>query len=81
MNALAIALSWAAGLAANERNFAEVDRLASETIELSTRHNFAYWLAVGAIWHGWVRSAPVTPRKASRGSSRELETIGQPVRY
>jgi serine/threonine protein kinase/predicted ATPase len=57
MHALAIALSWAAGLAASERNFAEVDRLASETIELSTRHNFAYWLTVGAIWRGWARSA------------------------
>jgi len=57
MNALAIALAWAAGLAANERNPAEVDRLASELIELSTRHNFVYWLASGAIWRGWARSA------------------------
>jgi predicted ATPase len=31
--------------------------LASELIELSTRHNFVYWLAVGAIWRGWARSA------------------------
>ena len=57
MHALAIALSWAAILAANERNAAEVDRLASDLIELSTRHNFVYWLAVGAIWRGWARSA------------------------
>jgi hypothetical protein len=57
MHALAIALSWAAILAANERNPAEVDRLASDLIELSTRHNFVYWLAVGAIWRGWARSA------------------------
>jgi adenylate cyclase len=40
-----------------ERNPAEVDRLASELIELSTRHNFALWLAAGAIWRGWARSA------------------------
>jgi anaphase-promoting complex subunit 5 len=37
MNALAIALSWAAGLAFLERDPAEVDRFASEMIELSTR--------------------------------------------
>jgi predicted ATPase len=57
MNALAIALSWAAVTAANERNPAEVDRLASDLIELSTRDNFAYWLATGAIFRGWARSA------------------------
>ena len=42
MNALALALDWAAGLAYFERNPAEVDRLASDLIELSTRHNFVY---------------------------------------
>jgi hypothetical protein len=57
MNSLAMALSWAAGLAAAERNHAEVDRLASEVIELSTRHNFAFWLVLGTIWRGWARSA------------------------
>jgi tetratricopeptide (TPR) repeat protein len=55
--ALAHALSWAANLALYERDPAEVDRLASELIELSTRHNFAYWLAMGAIWRGWALSA------------------------
>jgi tetratricopeptide (TPR) repeat protein len=57
MNALALALSFAASMAANERNFAEVDRLASEMIELSTRHNFVFYLTIGAIWRGWARSA------------------------
>jgi predicted ATPase len=56
-NALAFALAWAAGLAAAERNPAEVDRLASDLMELSTRHNFVLWLALGTIWHGWARSA------------------------
>ena len=32
-------------LAHFERNPAEVERLASDLIELSTRHNFAHWLA------------------------------------
>jgi tetratricopeptide (TPR) repeat protein len=57
MHALAVALNFGAGLAYNERNPAEVDRLASEMIELSTRHNFAQWLAVGAVHRGWARSA------------------------
>jgi MalT-like TPR region len=57
MNALALALTWAAALGHVERNPAEVDRLASDLIELSTRHNFAYWLALGAIYRGWARSA------------------------
>jgi tetratricopeptide (TPR) repeat protein len=57
MNTLALALNWAASLGYAERNPAEVDRLASELIELSTRHNFVYWLALGAIHRGWARSA------------------------
>jgi tetratricopeptide (TPR) repeat protein len=57
MNALAIALSWAAVMAANERNPAEVDRFASDLIELSTRDNFVFWLAIGTAWRGWARSA------------------------
>jgi tetratricopeptide (TPR) repeat protein len=52
MNSLAIALSWAAGLAQP----AEAERWASELIELSTRDNFVYWLAIGAIQRGWARS-------------------------
>jgi predicted ATPase len=57
MYGLALALSWTAIFGIAERNLAEVDRLASELIELSTRHNFGYFLAVGAIYRGWVRSA------------------------
>jgi adenylate cyclase len=57
MHALALALNWAASLGYAERNPAEVDCLASELIELSTRHNFVYWLALGAIHRGWARSA------------------------
>ena len=47
MNALALALHFAAYLAHYERNPTQVERLASELIELSTRHNFSYWLAIG----------------------------------
>jgi serine/threonine protein kinase/predicted ATPase len=56
MNALAMAFAWAVGLAAYERNPAESERLASDLIELSTRHHFVHWLAVGAIYRGWARS-------------------------
>jgi tetratricopeptide (TPR) repeat protein len=55
-SSLAQALNSAAGLGYAERNPAEVDRLASEVIELSTRHNFSYWLAEGIIYRGWARS-------------------------
>jgi predicted ATPase len=34
-----------------------VERLASDLIELSTRHNFLHWQAIGAIHRGWARSA------------------------
>jgi hypothetical protein len=57
MSALTIALAWAATLAECERNPAEVDRLASELIEVSTRHHCGHWLLVGAIYRGWARSA------------------------
>jgi hypothetical protein len=57
MNALAVALFDAGFLAHLERNPAEVGRLASDLIELSTRQNFAFWLAGGEILRGWARSA------------------------
>jgi predicted ATPase len=56
-NALALALENAAILASFERNPAEVERFASDLIQLSTRHNFSHFLAVGAIYRGWARSA------------------------
>jgi predicted ATPase len=57
MHALAMAL-WHAGLLGYfDGNPAEVERLASDLIELSTRLNFPYWLAVGAIFGGWTCSA------------------------
>ena len=57
MHALAVALCHAGILAHYERNPAEVERLASDLIELSTRHNFAHWLAAGEVFRGWARSA------------------------
>jgi tetratricopeptide (TPR) repeat protein len=56
MHALALALYWASRLAVDERNPLEAERLASELIELSTRHNFVFWLATGEVYRGWARS-------------------------
>jgi len=57
MRALAIAL-WHAGILAHfEGDPAEVERLASELIELSTRLNFEPFLQRAAVLHGWARSA------------------------
>ena len=57
MYPLVLALWFAAILSCCEGNRAEVERLASDLIELSTRHSFAHYLADGKIFRGWVRSA------------------------
>ena len=57
MPALANAINWAVVLHYCERNPVEVERLASDLMELSMRHHFAYWLAVGTAFRGWARSA------------------------
>jgi predicted ATPase len=54
---IAAATYFAACLSHFESNPAEVERLASDLIELSTRQNFALWLARGTILRGWARSA------------------------
>jgi predicted ATPase len=56
MVGLAGALRFSAHIAHYNRNTAEVERFASDLIELSTRHNFSYWLATGTIFRGWARS-------------------------
>jgi predicted ATPase len=47
MHGLAVAIHYAVILAYFERNPIQVERRVSELIELSTRQNFAHWLAVG----------------------------------
>lgn len=46
----------AAILACLEHNPAEVERLASDLMELCTRQNFKLWLAGGAVLRGWAKS-------------------------
>jgi hypothetical protein len=57
MQALAQALWHAGWLAHFERNPAEVERLASDLSELSTRLNFEPFLQRAAVLRGWARSA------------------------
>jgi Protein kinase domain/NACHT domain len=56
MNALALALYFGGILARFERNPAEVERLASDLIELSVRYNFAFFLPGANVQRGWARS-------------------------
>jgi predicted ATPase len=57
IHGLAVSLFFAGVLAHCERNPAEVERLASNMVELSTRQNFALWRAEGVALRGWARSA------------------------
>src|SRR5262249_1350379 len=56
MHGLASALAFAGILGSLKRDAAVVDGVASDLIELSTRHLFAQWLAVGQVFRGWSRS-------------------------
>jgi predicted ATPase len=53
--ALTESLFFAAMLGHFDRKPAEVERLTSDLIELSTHHHFALYLAGGEILRGWVR--------------------------
>jgi serine/threonine protein kinase len=57
MHVLTNAIFDSACLAYYECNVSEVERLASNVIELSTRYHFAFFLATGSILRGWARSA------------------------
>jgi predicted ATPase len=56
IHGLAVSLYFAGVLAQLERNPVEVERVASNMIKLSTRQNFALWLACGTLLRGWARS-------------------------
>jgi tetratricopeptide (TPR) repeat protein len=56
MPALAHALYLSAMLGQYDDNRAEVERLASDLIELSTRQDFAFFLPIGEMLRGWVLS-------------------------
>jgi hypothetical protein len=57
MHGLASTLGAAAHFGQCQRNLPEVERFSSDLLELSTRHHFRQWMAIGAIYRGWARSA------------------------
>ena len=57
IHALTVALWNDAILAHFERDPAQVEGLASDLIELTTRQNFAQFLAGGEVFRGWARSS------------------------
>ena len=57
MQGSVLALYYAGCLAHFEENPAEVEHLASDLIELSTRQNVGTWLPHGRVFRGWARSA------------------------
>ena len=57
IHGLAVALGYGAELAHFERSLSELECLASDLIELATRHGFVHWLAIGEVFRGWARSA------------------------
>ena len=59
--ASAVALFHAEFVAHFEADVAEVERLALELIELSTRQHFDQWRAAGRVFGGWARSACGNP--------------------
>jgi hypothetical protein len=57
MHGLVMALFFVTMLDHFERRTAEVERLATELMEVATRQHFAFWLAIGKTFRGWARSA------------------------
>src|SRR6201984_2318885 len=55
--ALTNALFNSGNLSYYERDSSKAERFASEATELSTRHNFVFFLAIGSILRGWAWSA------------------------
>jgi predicted ATPase len=57
VHGLVQALSVGAFIEYCERKASEVQKIASEMLELSTRHNFAFFRSGAAILRGWAQSA------------------------
>ena len=74
---LAVALFHATVLAYREHNLEEVERLASELVELSTKQNFAHFVAVGTVLLGWARSAAGNTAQGSHGFRMEWSAYAQ----
>jgi hypothetical protein len=49
--------------------------LTSDLIELSTRHNFVYWLTLGAIHRGGSRSASGDKAEWRKAQKQRMQNI------
>jgi hypothetical protein len=78
MHGLGAALLWAAILGQAQHRLSEVERLASELIELSTRQYFPHWLPGERFCAVGRAVPPVTQPKASLGSRTEWNSSEQP---
>ena len=75
-HALAQALWFAGFVGQFEQNPAEVERAASELIEISTRQSFAAWLSRGeSFFTAGLLALPVPRLKVSPGSRKDYKTI------
>jgi predicted ATPase len=72
MHGLVQTLSVAGFFSYCERNPTEANRLASDVIELSTRHNFAFFRPGAAILRGWARSALGDPNQGIRSMEQGI---------
>ena len=76
MHGLAVALLHAGLLAYFERDRVEVERCASRLVEMSTRHNFPFWLAGGKVLGGWARSAAGDPAEGISWINEGIRDLG-----
>jgi hypothetical protein len=52
-----------------------VERFSSDLIELSMRHHFGQWMAIGAIYRGWVCSVSGAPAEGIPGIERGIRDL------
>jgi predicted ATPase len=76
--ALANAIFNAGILAHFEGDVSQAERSASEVIELSTRHNLPFWLTIGSILRGWVRSVSGEPLEGISWIEQGIEEYRAP---
>jgi predicted ATPase len=65
-------------LAYYERDVSQAERSASDVIELSTRHSLPFWLTIGSILRGWVRSVSGEPAEGISWIERGIEDYRAP---
>ena len=56
----------------------QAERSASDVIELSTRHNLPFWLTIGSILRGWVRSVSGEPLEGISWIEQGIEEYRAP---